>query len=129
MASTNNGYQYSGYPNFNCPDEIVDGAKNAGFDMLLTANNHCYDTQTGGVIRTLEVLEEAGLESLGTQKAKDDPDYKVIEVNGIPGLKPVKSWSPQIFSLYHPQETPEADYREMIRTILVSAFARIGKPL
>ena len=35
LASTTNGYQYAGYPNFNCPDEIVDGAKNAGFDMLL----------------------------------------------------------------------------------------------
>lgn len=58
-----------------------------------------------------------------------DGKLRIIEVNGIPGLKPVKSWSPQIFSLYHPQETPEADYREMIRTILVSAFARIGKPL
>ena len=58
-----------------------------------------------------------------------DGKLRIIEVNGIPGLKPVKSWSPQIFSLYHPQATPEEDYREMIRTILVSAFARIGKPL
>ena len=58
-----------------------------------------------------------------------DGKLRIIEVNGIPGLKPVKSWSPQIFSLYHPQGTPEADYKEMIRTILVSAFARIGKPL
>ena len=58
-----------------------------------------------------------------------DGKLRIIEVNGIPGLKPVKSWSPQIFSLYHPQGTPEEDYREMIRTILISAFARIGKPL
>ena len=76
-------YPYRGNPLFNCPDGLAAASLNAGFDMLLTANNHCYDTQTGGVIRTLEVLEEAGLESLGTQKAKDDPDYKVIEVNGI----------------------------------------------
>ena len=58
-----------------------------------------------------------------------DGRLRIIEVNGIPGLKPVKSWSPQIFSLYHPQETPEDEYREMIRAILISAFARIGKPL
>ena len=58
-----------------------------------------------------------------------DGRLRIIEVNGIPGLKPVKSWSPQIFSLYHPQGSPEADYREMIRAILISAFARIGKPL
>ena len=40
LASTTNGYQYSGYPNFNCPDEIVDAAKDAGFDMLLNGNHH-----------------------------------------------------------------------------------------
>ena len=44
LAGTDNGYGYSGYPHFNCPDAIVDGAKEAGFDMLLTANNHSYDT-------------------------------------------------------------------------------------
>lgn len=58
-----------------------------------------------------------------------DGKLRIIEVNGIPGLKPVKSWSPQIFSLYHPQETPEKDYAEMIHTILRSAFARIGKEI
>lgn len=58
-----------------------------------------------------------------------DGKLRIIEVNGIPGLKPVKSWSPQIFSLYHPQETKEKDYSEMIRSILRSAFARIGKEI
>lgn len=76
-------YPYQGNPLFNCPDGIAPASLNAGFDMLLTGNNHCYDTRMGGVVRTLEVLEETGLESLGTQKTKDDPDYKVIEVNGI----------------------------------------------
>mgnify|MGYP004513198653 CR=1 FL=1 len=36
---------YQGNPMFNCPDEIVDAAKNAGFDMLLTAYN---PMQAGG---------------------------------------------------------------------------------
>ena len=31
---------YSGYPQFNCPDGIIDGMKGAGFDLVLTANNH-----------------------------------------------------------------------------------------
>ena len=26
---------------------------------------------------------------------------RIIEVNGIPGLKPIKSWSPQMYSLYY----------------------------
>lgn len=31
-----------------------------------------------------------------------DGKLRIMEVNGIPGLKPVKSWSPQIYTLYHP---------------------------
>lgn len=45
LCSDSEGYKYSGYPQFNCPDEIVDAAAKAGFDMLLTANNHSYDTR------------------------------------------------------------------------------------
>ena len=50
---------------------------------------------------------------------------KIIEVNGIPGLKPVKSWSPQIFSLNYPSaDGPMEDYRKLIDHILTSALAR-----
>ena len=49
---------------------------------------------------------------------------RIIEVNGIPGLKPVKSWSPQLYSLYHPSPRgPEMEYREMLRLIVQSALA------
>ena len=51
--------------------------------MLLTGNNHCYDTRMQGIRRTLEVLEQTGLESLGTQYDAETPNHKVIEVNGI----------------------------------------------
>ena len=50
---------------------------------------------------------------------------KIIEVNGIPGLKPVKSWSPQIFSLNYPSsDGPMEDYRKLIDHIVTSALAR-----
>ena len=83
LRGENPTYAYSGNPLFNCPDGIAISSLNAGFDMLLTGNNHCYDTRKAGVVRTLEVLAQTGLESLGTQLTKEDPDYKVIEVNGI----------------------------------------------
>ena len=83
LRGENPTYPYSGNPLFNCPDGIALGSLNAGFDMLLTGNNHCYDTRAAGISRTLEVLEQTGLESLGTQKTKEDPNHKVIEVNGI----------------------------------------------
>jgi D-alanine-D-alanine ligase len=52
---------------------------------------------------------------------------KIIEVNGIPGLKPIKSWSPQMFTLHHPSpEGPMEDYRRLIHHIVTSALARYG---
>ncbi len=52
---------------------------------------------------------------------------RIIEVNGIPGLKPHKSWAPQIYTLYHasPQGEDE-DYRKLIGVILESARLRYG---
>jgi len=82
LAGLDNGYKYSGYPNFNCPDAIVDGLKNAGFDMLLTANNHSYDTRTVGLTRTQEVIADRALGYLGTQVDADALDYQLVEQNG-----------------------------------------------
>ena len=50
-----------------------------------------------------------------------DGKLRIMEVNGIPGLKPVKSWSPQIYSLYHPQED---SYTALIGTIVRCALER-----
>ena len=83
LAGTDNGYSYSGYPCFNCPDAIAQNLKDAGFDLLLTVNNHCYDTRTTGLKRTLEVVSGLGLETLGTQ-LPDGAKYQVREINGIP---------------------------------------------
>ena len=83
LAGTNNGYDYSGYPCFNCPDAIAESLKTAGFDMLLTANNHCYDTRTKGVTRTVEVVRNLGLETLGTHATAEDTKYSVQDINGI----------------------------------------------
>jgi len=56
-----------------------------------------------------------------------DGRLRIMEVNGIPGLKPIKSWSPQLYSLYHPApEGPAAEYRNMLRLILRSAWERNG---
>lgn len=50
---------------------------------------------------------------------------KIIEVNGIPGLKPIKSWSPQMYSLYHGNgQDPMEDYRQLVHHIVDAAFER-----
>ena len=50
---------------------------------------------------------------------------KIIEVNGIPGLKPIKSWSPQIYTLYHGSaKDPLADYQRLVHQIVESGLER-----
>lgn len=83
LCGKGNGYPYSGYPSFNCPDTLVTGVKDAGFDMLLTANNHSYDTGLFGYKRTLDVVRGEGLATLGTYNSADETKWVVQDVDGI----------------------------------------------
>ena len=78
-----NGRSYSGFPRFNSPDSIVDALKGAGVDCLLTANNHSYDTNGPGVKRTLDKIEEAGLDYTGSRQTTENLQYLVKKVDGI----------------------------------------------
>lgn len=83
LAGNDAGYKYSGYPAFNCPDAIVDGLRDAGFDALLTANNHCYDTSEYGFLRTVNTIRSKGLEVMGTQAESGEPKWVVEDFDGI----------------------------------------------
>lgn len=75
---------YASFPCFNTPDSFLDAVKDAGFDLLTTANNHSMDTGKAGLIRTLDKLDEYGIEHFGTYRSQQERDtifYK--EVNGI----------------------------------------------
>ena len=76
-------YVYQGNPQFNCPDSLIDSVLDTGYDMLLTANNHAADTTGEGIVRTVEVIRDAGIPALGTQLNDEEPKYSVVEVNGI----------------------------------------------
>lgn len=79
------GPPYSGYPAFNSPDELAYDLKELGFDLVLTANNHCMDRGVKGVYRTLDVLDQAGLAHIGTSRtqAEQDDNIVVADVGGI----------------------------------------------
>jgi poly-gamma-glutamate synthesis protein (capsule biosynthesis protein) len=57
---------YSGYPQFGAPDALAAALKEAGVDILNTANNHACDKGKGGLVRTIRVLDEYGLLHVGT---------------------------------------------------------------
>ena len=83
LAGNDNGYPYAGYPSLNSPDEILDAVKGAGFDLLLTANNHAYDTGIKGFRRTQQVIAERELDHIGTRLNKEDKNYLVRQINDI----------------------------------------------
>ena len=83
LCGTDKGFAYSGNPKFNCPDALVDSARDAGFDMLLTANNHSMDTTIVGYKRTLEGVREKGLATLGTYLTADEQKWTMLDINGI----------------------------------------------
>ncbi len=83
LGGTDNGKTYTGYPRFNAPDSIASSMKNAGFDMALTSNNHCYDTGLTGLKRTLRVVSNTGMNTLGTVFDKNAAKYIVKKINGI----------------------------------------------
>ncbi|MGM9612822.1 MAG: CapA family protein [Butyricicoccus sp.] len=81
------GPDYSGYPAFNTPDDLADNLKDMGFDLLLTANNHCMDRGFDGLSRTLDVLDERGLQHVGTYRTREERNAAsgavIADVGGI----------------------------------------------
>ncbi|MBQ0014801.1 MAG: CapA family protein [Oscillospiraceae bacterium] len=74
---------YQCYPTFKSPDSVADALKNAGFDFLVSANNHCYDTSFDGLKRTAKVVRDKGFGQTGTKADLDQKDYEIVDVNGI----------------------------------------------
>lgn len=76
-------YPYQGNPRFNTPDAFMDAVAGAGYEMLLTANNHSSDTYTDGILRTVKTVRNAGVDTLGTMLSDDEDKYAVVDINGI----------------------------------------------
>lgn len=74
---------FRGYPSFNTPDQMADTIKSSGINLLMTANNHSYDTGLNGLKRTARILKEKGIEFTGTREFENEPKYIVKNVNGI----------------------------------------------
>ena len=75
---------YSGYPTFNSPEELGVALKDIGVDVVSTANNHCMDKGSKGIVNTLDNLDRIGISHTGTNRTKEEQDTVLIkEVNGM----------------------------------------------
>ena len=86
LEVTLGGPPYKGYPQFSSPDALAEEIKKAGFDVLVTANNHALDRGEAGFSRTLDMLDSIGFFRAGTyhdslEQANIHP--LIIEKNSI----------------------------------------------
>lgn len=86
LEVTLGGKPYSGYPAFSAPDEYLYALRDAGFDVLLTVNNHCLDRRKKGLERTIRMLDSIGMPHVGTyadsvQRTKSYP--LLVKKNGF----------------------------------------------
>ena len=73
---------WKGYPKFNTPDDFVTALKNAGFDILFTANNHALDQGELGVERTIKTIRKNRMQNVGTYP-KGKRNYLILSKNYI----------------------------------------------
>lgn len=77
---------YSGYPSFCAPDSFLYAIKNAGFNVLLFANNHCMDKGKRGALHTLDLLDSLQISHCGVYRNTEEREKRyplIIEKNGI----------------------------------------------
>ena len=83
LETTIAGGEPRSYPRFNTPSALVDAIADAGFTCVATANNHSYDSNKEGIIKTRKALEERSLKVIGTRKNAGEKAYAVLDVKGV----------------------------------------------
>lgn len=81
------GPSYTGYPCFSAPDSYAQALKDAGFDLFLTANNHCLDRRDRAARRTLTALDSLGVDHIGTFHDAAEREKLVPFIKNINGFK------------------------------------------
>jgi len=80
------GAPYKGYPRFSSPDTLANALLDAGFNVLVNANNHALDRGKEGFMRTQGILHEKGVIRTGTFISDDRRQSAyplLLEKNGI----------------------------------------------
>ena len=86
LETTFGGTPYRGYPMFSSPSSLGSALKEAGFDVLTTANNHSCDRGRYGVVNTIDVLDSLGMRTTGSYRTRAERSQRtplIIDVRGI----------------------------------------------
>lgn len=77
---------YSGYPSFCAPDSFLHAVKDAGFKVLLFANNHCMDKGKRGALHTLDMLDSLQIAHCGVYRNAKEREERyplIVEEKGV----------------------------------------------
>lgn len=121
LEVTLGGEPYRGYPAFSAPDEYLQAIKDAGFDVLLTANNHCLDRGKEGLERTIAQMDSLSIPHAGTYRNMEErrqryplfirkKGFCIAILNYTYGTNGLKAASPNIVN-YIDKETILEDIR------------------
>ena len=69
---------YSGFPNFNTPESLLDTLKDAGIDFLTLANNHILDRGFEGLQLTVENVARRGFDYAGANRTPEEKERAVV---------------------------------------------------
>ena len=86
LEVTLGGKPYKGYPAFSAPDEFLTAIHDAGFNVLVTANNHSLDRGRSGLERTILLIDSLNIPHAGTYTNAEEREKKyplLLEKNGF----------------------------------------------
>ena len=81
------GRPYTGYPCFSAPDSYAQQLEDVGFDLFLTANNHCLDRRDKGLVRTCHMLDSLAIPHIGTYRDQQERDQRIPYIVNVKGMK------------------------------------------
>jgi poly-gamma-glutamate synthesis protein (capsule biosynthesis protein) len=83
-VSTSNNY--TGFPMFRSPKEMLEAVGNAGIDVAVLANNHAFDGWAKGVVKTQQILDSLKIKHTGvfTDSAQYTANHPLmLKINGL----------------------------------------------
>src|SRR4051812_27660583 len=78
------GGPFSGYPSFDVQPQIATALAGAGYDDCSTASNHSMDAGFDGLVRTLDILDAAGIGHTGTYRTVQEAQTPhIMNIHGV----------------------------------------------
>ena len=142
LEVTLGGKPYRGYPAFSAPDEYLHAIKEAGFDVLLTANNHCLDKGKLGLERTILMLDSLKIHHAGTyrnpeERHKNYPllieknGFRIVLLNYTYGTNGLKTDAPNVVNYINREQIKKdiLDARRKLPDVIIGSHPHVLQPM